>query len=243
MNYSRDEIIVLSISAGVIVLISFLLGFFLRKKSEKIKQLPFLTITIILFALEIVKQIINLVEGYDMWAFPLHFCSTYFIWFSIAHFTKGKFSQAMKTVAFVASFYLAALFYFDPSSIIGGACSNIFESFSTFHTFFFHHLVILYFCLVIALQAFDFKFKHLIYWAVSMTAYYCTAVTFAHVFDVNYMNILTSNIPFMESLRLSIGQLGYTIILGSLTIGVGAILIALASLITKKIKEKKHERV
>lgn len=239
MAYSKDDVLVLSITAGVIVLISVFIGIFLRKKSDKIKQIPFLVITILLLGMEVAKQILAAVNGYSLWTVPLHFCSTYFIWFSIAHFSKGKFSQGMRTVAFVASFYLVAMFYFNPQSIIGSATSDLFGSFGNFHTFTFHHLVILYFCLRVALLDFEFKFKYLIYWCISMVVYFGTAVLCAHLMNVNFMNILTSNIPFMESLRLSIGQVGYTIILGSLTVGAGAIIILIGSLITNKLKKKK----
>ena len=142
MAYSKDDIVVLSITAVIMVAISVLLGIFLRKKSEKVKQIPFIIITVLLLGMELVKQILGIVNGYSKWDLPLHFCSTYFIWFSIAHFSNGKFSKAMQTVAFVASFYLVALFYFNPQSIIGDASSDIFGSFDSFHTFTFHHLVI-----------------------------------------------------------------------------------------------------
>lgn len=242
MNYSKDEFLVLGISLAVMVAVSVLLGVLLKNKSSKIKSIPFLVITIVLIALEVVKQILAIVNGYSMWTFPMHFCSTYFVWFALANFSKGKFGGAMKTVAFVASFYLVALFYINPTSIIGDACKNVFESFGTFHTFFFHHLVILYFMLSIALKQCKFEFKHIVYWVVSMTIYYITAVIFANVFDVNYMNILYSNIGFMEDLRLAIGQVGYNIILGLLTVGVGAAVIAVLTKILK-IREKKHERI
>ncbi|MBE7073930.1 MAG: hypothetical protein E7379_02440 [Clostridiales bacterium] len=240
MAYSQDDVLVLSISAGIIVFLSVFAGIFMRNKSERIKQIPSLIITIILLALELAKQMLSIFEGYNLWNIPLHFCSTYFIWFSLANFSKGKFAQGMKSVAFVASFYLVAMFYFNPQSIIGNATSDLLGSFYNFHTFAFHHLVILYFCLNVALLNFNFKFIHVLYWCISMLTYYGIAVLCAHLFEVNFMNILYSNIPFMENLRLTIGQVGYTIILGSLTIGVGAVIILFASLINKKLKEKKE---
>lgn len=243
MAYSSDDVVVLSITAAVMVVISVLLGVFLRKRSEKIKQIPFLVITILLLVMEFVKQILSIIDGYSTWTIPLHFCSTYFIWFSIANFSKGKFSKAMKTVAFVASFYLVALFYFNPQSIIGDATSDLFGSFGNFHTFFFHHLVILYFCLTIALFNFRFELKHVYYWLISITSYYGIAVLFAHLLDTNYMNILTSNVSFMESMRLAIGQVGYTIIFGLMTIGVGAIIILIASLVTRHVEKKKSTAI
>ena len=238
MNYSKDEIIVLGISLFAIILLSMVLGAFLKNKSEKVKKIPFLTITILLVVMEAIKQIRSVLNGYSMWSFPLHFCSTYFIWFSLANFTKGKFQKAMQTVAVVSSFYLVALFYFNPTSIIGDACKHVFLNFGTFHTFFFHHLVILYFFLSLTLKQFDFKKEHSIYWLITIATYYLIAVTFAHIFDVNYMNILTSNIPFMESLRQATGQVFYTFVLGLLTVGVGAIIILILSYLTNKRRNK-----
>lgn len=241
MNYTKDEILVLAVALAVMILTAVLFRFWLKNKSEKVRQIPFLIITILIVVLEVVKQIRTIITGYDMWTFPMHFCSTYFIWFSLANFTKGKFSSAMKTVAIVASFYLVALFYINPVSIIGDACKNIFYSFNTFHTFLFHHLVIFYFILSIALKQVKFEKSHVYYWLVSMLIYYCTANIFAHVFQVNYMNILTSNIGFMENLRLSIGQVGYDIILGLLTVCSGAVIIDLLLLIARKKGEKQYD--
>lgn len=241
MNYTKDEFLVLGISLAVMILSAIFLGVLLKNKSEKIKQIPFIVITILIIALELIKQIRAIINGYDMWTFPMHFCSTYFVWFALANFTKGKFKKAMQTVAIMSSFYLFALFYFNPVSIIGDACKNIFYSFSTFHTFIFHHLVLYYFILSVALKQIKLEKSHIYYWLVSMLIYYCLANVFAHSFNVNYMNILTSNIGFMENLRLSIGQVGYDIILGLLTIGAGAVIIALLLLITRKKGEKQYD--
>lgn len=238
MKYSQDEIIVLSIALGIIVLIAIFIAILLRKKSDTIKSIPLLVITIILVGMEIVKQVKAFVGGYDLWTIPLHFCSTYFIWFSLANFTKGQFKNAMRVVAFIASFYLVALFYFDPVSIIGKSCSDIFGSFNNFHTFFFHHLVILYFFINLFMWNIKFQFKHVLYWLVSMSCYYIFAVIMANLLDVNFMNILVSNIPFMENLRMSCGQIIYNIVLGVLMIGVGAGVIAIITLITNKRRNK-----
>lgn len=239
MSCTKEEWIVLIIMLVGIIGIAILLGFLLRNKSEKIRRLPLLVVTIILIVLEVIKQVRSIVKGYDMWTFPLHFCSTYFIWFSFANFTKGKFQKAMQCVAFVASLYLVVLFYFDPVSIIGHSSTAVFESFSNFHTFVFHHLVLLYFFLVIALKTVDFKFEYCIYFSVSMVIYYCIAVLFANLFNVNYMNILHSNIDFMESFRVSCGQVLYNIVLGVLTVFAGTLIILILSLIRKKKFAKK----
>lgn len=240
MTYTKDEILVLGISLIMMVGISVFLMFLLKGKAEKTKKIPFLIITIILLILEITKQIRAIINGYSSWVIPLHFCSTYWLWFTLANFTKGKFQKSMQTVAIVSSFYLFALFYFDPTSIIGDVCKNIFLDFDTFHTFFFHHLVLLYFILSIFLKQWKFEYSHLTPWAICMGVYYSVAVFFANLFNTNYMNILYSNIFFMEKIRLNLGQVFYNILLGLLTVGVGLFVIFVT---TKIIKSKENKNV
>ena len=93
--------------------------------------------------------------------------------------------------------------------------------------------------LSIALNQLQPRYSHIIYWLVSMTIYYVTAVTFANIFNVNYMNILESNIGFMESLRISCGQVIYNIVLGLATVGCGAIIIAVVCKIRQHIQHRK----
>lgn len=239
MNATKEEWLILGLVLLAIIGIAIGLGFALRKKDEKIRRIPLIVITIVLVVLEIIKQTTSIIDGYSMWSFPLHFCSTYFIWFSLANFTRGKFQKAMQCVAFVASFYLLVLFYFDPTSIIGSSTTAVFASFYNFHTFVFHHLVLLYFFLTITLKMVDFKPKYCLHFSISMAIYYCIAVIFANIFSVNYMNILHSSIGFMENFRLACGQIIYNIALGLLTVFVGTIIILILHLILKKIKEKK----
>ena len=111
MNYTKAELVVLSVSLLVIIGISVALRCVLKNKSEKAKQIPFFVITIILLVLEVIKQVLAMQGGYSIGALPMHFCSTYFVWFSLANFTKGKLRTAMQTVAFVATIYFVLLFF------------------------------------------------------------------------------------------------------------------------------------
>lgn len=239
MGYTEAEFIVLGISLLVILAISFVLRLVLKNKSNMAKQAPFFVITVILLVLEIIKQVLAMQGGYSIGALPMHFCSTYFVWFSLANFTKGKFRAAMKTVAFVSTIYLVALFYFAPVIVIGDACKNIFATFGSFHTFVFHHLVILYFFLCLFLKNYHFEKRHLLHWVVSISAYYLLAVFVANKTGVNFMSILYCEIQYIDNIRLTVGQLAYNIGLGIVTVGIGACIIALASHYTQK-KEKKY---
>ena len=60
----------------------------------------------------------------------------------------------------------------------------------------------------------------------------------AYILDTNYCNILTSNIGFMESLRLSVGQIIYTIVMFLFAISASFVLLLVKLGITK-LKNKK----
>ena len=72
-----------------------------------------------------------------------------------------------------------------------------------------------------------------------MLTYYTIAVIAAHVFNTNYFSILHNIIPFMENIRLTFGQVIYTIILGSILIFGGMGVIKLSLLIKSKIEKNK----
>ncbi len=237
MGYTKSELIVLPIALFIMIAITFVLYYFLKEKSTKIQALPFQIITLLLILGEIAKQIIefNNPDGYDLWAIPLHFCSTYFFWFSLAEFSTGNFKTTMQNVAFVATIYLVVGIYVSPIGIIGHACDNIFESFSTAHTFFFHHLVILYFILGVAFKRFAPEKKHANTWVVCFGCYFILATACAHLLDTNYFNLLESIIEILENFRLWAGQIPYTIFMAIVTIGGGAIFL----FITAHLKEKR----
>ena len=239
MNYTKEELIILPIILIVMLLSAYLLRKVLLNQKEGVKRIPFLVITILIVVLEIIKQIKSIVEGYSMWTFPLHYCSTFFVWFSLAEFTRGEFRERLKSVAFITSFGLTALFYFYPGGVISDSCSHIFRDFSSFHTFTFHHLAMYYCWLSLFLSEYKPSKKDYKYWVICMLTYYTIAVIAAHVFNTNYFSILHNIIPFMENIRLTFGQVIYTIILGSILIFGGMGVIKLSLLIKSKIEKNK----
>jgi hypothetical protein len=240
-NWSESDKIVLPISLAVILAISVILSLLLRGKDEKIKKIPFIVITTIILVLEIIKQTKNIIEGYDLWSIPLHFCSLFIYFFPIACFAKGKFQEFGKTMSLVCSAWLIALFYINPGSIIGGGTTqNIFASFSRFHTFFYHHLAMLYFFCAVGLKFYEIKKSSFLYVAIGFTIYVLIAVPMAHILNVNFCNILTSNIPFMENFRLQFGQVLYTILMYLAGMAGGTVVCLLMLLVQKCFGRKKQ---
>lgn len=212
--WSKSDAIVLPLTLFSIILITVLLWFFLHKKDSRYKKIPLYVITATMLLLELIKQIRAIINGYDNWTIPLHFCSLFLYFFPLAVFTKGKVQEFGKTMSFVCSIWLFILFYFNPGSIIGSSTTqNVFQSFSSIHTFFYHHLAILFLFVSVSLGYYNFTYKNIIYVVIGFVLYAIFGVTMAHLTNTNFCNLLESNIPFMETFRQNVGQVLYTIVM------------------------------
>ena len=191
-----------------------------------------------------VKQLYNAFNGsYSTWIIPLHFCSMFVFLIPLAEFFNGKIRDMSQALAFTCSFMFVALFYFQPSGVLGNATSNVFGSFNSFHTFVYHHLIILYFGLTISLNLYKPKMKHTLYVFIGLTIYFIVGVSFAFILNTNYCNFLYSVIDIVESLRLHFGQVLYLIGMYIFGIILSCGFMLIINLIYKKIKEKKIKNV
>ena len=77
-EWTDSELIVLPIAFACMLVITIAISLGLKNKSEKIANIPLTIIAILLVVLEIIKQIVNIVQGYVWWSLPLHFCSFFF---------------------------------------------------------------------------------------------------------------------------------------------------------------------
>lgn len=220
--YTRAELIVLLPLLCIMVGITIALYMLLKNKSKRIQNIPFIAITILLWIGEIIKQILNFRDGFDAWRLPIHYCSTLFIWFTLAEFTKGKFRNVMENIAFVSALLLFAVFYLYPRGILGDNCEQPFEDYYSFHSIYHHHMSLLYFMLGVAFKRFHPTHKLGWIWVLCTSIYYIIAIICAYALDTNFFNILESVIPPVESLRLLCGQVVYTIGLGGVLIFFGA---------------------
>lgn len=238
LNYTKAELIVLPVALIVIVAITVGLYFLLKNKSENIRRIPLIVIAATILVLEVVKQIINICEGYSLWAIPLHFCSLFLFFFAFASFFKGKFAEFGKTMSFVCGTLFLLLFYINPTSIIGDSCKNIFASFSSFHTFIYHHFIILFYFIMLSLGLYQPTKMSLLHPIIGICGYAAIAIPMAYALNVNFCNILTSNIPFMETFRVACGQVAYLALMIIFACGVGCLAVYVMLLINKKIKRK-----
>ena len=222
MTYTKAEVMVIIPGFFILLGITLLLWFFLRNQSQKVKDIPFFCIAVIILALEIVKQIRNALTEKDLWALPFHYCSTFFLWFSLAEFSWGKFRKHMQNMAFISSICLLAVFYIGPRGILGSNCDAPFSDFKSFHGLTYHHLALLYGLLGIALKRFHPSIIDGWLWVLCSGIYFIIAMTCAYTLDENYFNVLYSIIPPLEWIRVTLGQVPYLIVLATFLLFGGA---------------------
>ena len=233
--YRSAEAFLIPFMFFILLGVTILLWLLLHDASERVKNVPFIVITVLLIVGEVGKQALSIKQGYDFWNLPLHFCCTYFLWFSLAEFSFGKFRQTMQKIAFVATLYLCVGLYVAPRGILGSACENVFGNYFTAHSFFFHHLVILYMMLSIAFKRFKPQKRDAWVWKICFTVYFTTAAICAYTFQENFFDILNSEpLPIFEPFRLAVGQVAYNACLALVVVFFGAVFIRVAVRVRQK---------
>lgn len=211
-KWSNDDFVVLPLALVCIILVSLVARFFLCKHVD-LKLFPLKLIAILVVVLEIIKQILNVIKGFNPWHLPFHYCSLFVFLFPFAQFGSKKFKEFITPVAFACSMTVFISFYLSPDAIIGSSSSHLFRDFNSFHTFFFHHLVFLYASLSVALDAYKPKKKDFKNVLIVVLVYCMCGVFLSYVFNQNYNNFLFSVIGVVERLRVSLGQIPYIILL------------------------------
>lgn len=199
--------------------IAVLLGFLLKNKSEETKLLPLRIIASAILLLELAKQVISLSRdgGYDFYHLPLHYCSLFIFLLPLHAFSFGKVKKYIDGITFASTASLFLFFLIIPTILYPeGAITNVANNFFDFHTLAFHHLVVLYFFIAIALKQFNLNFKKdFPVIAIILSAYVIVATILAYIFKENYQNLLKCNMEALDNIRLmmvdAIGWLGQAI--------------------------------
>lgn len=213
-EYGTAEWIVMPTMLVLIVFAGFLMRYLFRNKSDKIRNIPLTIIAVVLIALEIAKQIYLIAtDTWTTWAIPMHFCSWFLIWFALAQFTRGKFNQLARGCSIASCIVMTVSFYASPKNIVGEACSNYFNNFTSFHTLTFHMLVVAYGIWSIILNVYRAEKRHIWQAVALFAAEFLLIIASAYIFDTNFTNVLTSSIPLLEQFRLTCGQVPYLLVM------------------------------
>ena len=215
-------------AVAVMVIAAVILRRLLKNKADKIRMLPFRIIAVALVILEIGKQGMSLINGYDLYVLPFHFCSLALFMVPVMAFYKGKHTAAVRNITAVvcASITLLTLIY--PNLIYSGwNVINYFHGYGDFHTVTFHNLVIFAFILILALDLHtpqpSGEAKQLIWFTVGFCL---VSASMATILETNYANYYQCNIPVFENIRVGLqpvlgvwnAQLLYITIVSVLTV-------------------------
>ncbi len=226
--WTKEHFFLIIPSFIVFIVFGVILGKLLKNKSEKIKYIPLQIITLILLALEFMKQGYNIRDnGYDLYALPFHYCSLFLYLLPFHSFYKGKYKKFTDAVSLSC---LASLFLFMlvmPDVVFSaGNIKGFSQSFSSFHTVVFHLIVCLYFVLTLSLKLYDFDVKKdLKATAIFLAIYVVIATIMSFSLKVNFHNLYKCNLGMVEDIRLALmevigifGHILYVVVLFFLTI-------------------------
>lgn len=196
----------LPILAVMLVLAAFL-KMWLGKKDLSVRMIPLQVIACALVLLEIGKQVLSILRGYDLYHLPFHFCSLFIFTLPVMAFYRGKYRQTVGGVvsALCAAVFLLMLIY--PNLIYSaGNIHEFFEDYFSFHTVAFHNLVMLAFVLIVALDLHETARTgpEIRATAIFTAGFGVVAATMSQLLKTNYANMYTCNIPVLEELRLTV---------------------------------------
>lgn len=214
---------------AVMIVLSLVLRKLLGSKPLESRMLPIRIIACLLVLLEIGKQGLSLLRGYDLYHLPFHFCSLFIFMVPAMAFYRGKYRAAVSAITSAICISLLLLMLIYPSLIYSaGNIHEYFTDYFSFHTVTFHNLVMLASLLILALQLHTPQPKGEPKTVMRFTVGFCAvSASMAQLLKTNFANYYSCNIPVFEELRLSLQaplgygltQLLYVLIVSALNIG------------------------
>lgn len=206
--WTKEHAITLLPALAVMIVVGVLLYRVLGNKSDKARMLPIQLIACLLIVLEVGKQGLSLMRGYDLYHLPFHFCSLFIFALPFMAFYKGKHISTVRgvTAALCMAVFLLMLIY--PNLIYSaGNIREYFTDYFSFHTVTFHNLVMLALVLIVALGLYTpserGEGRAVLLFGIWFSV---VAASMAHLLKTNYANFYTCNIPILETVRLNVAQ-------------------------------------
>ena len=198
-------------AVAAMIVIAVILRAAIGKKDIKIRMIPFQIISCILLALEIGKQVVSVIKGYDLYHLPFHFCSLFIFMMPLMAFYKGKHKTAVTAISSAICMATTFLTLVYPCLIYSvWDITNFFSDYFCFHTVVFHNLVIFGLILILALDLHTPQPKETKAVILFTVCFCVVSATMAQLLETNFNNYYSCNIPPLEDLRLSLqGTLGY----------------------------------
>ncbi len=198
------------------------------KKSLSVRMIPIQIMAVIVILLEIGKQVVSFINGYDLYHIPLHYCSMLIFALPAMAFYNGKHKETVRAVSASLCMAMTLLTLIYPCLIYSaGNIENYWNGYMDFHTVTFHNLMIFATFCVLALDIYTPRPKGEQRAVVICVSIFCViSATMAQVLKTNYANYYSCNIAPLESVRLAVqaaagyvlAQLLYVLIVSALNI-------------------------
>lgn len=213
MGFWTHEHVISIIPTFILMLVfAIVLRKLLINKSYETRMLPIKLIAVILVIIEILKQVISYRRGYNLFHLPLHFCSIFVYVMPLMAFCRGKHQGRIRTIASAAMQALFVGMLIIPNLIyLGSEIPDFFKDFFSFHTVFFHNLVMLAYFLTITLDLHkpEGSKKETLFVTEFGLGFVAIVATMAHVLDTNFSQFLKASADFIDetvkSMELSLG--------------------------------------
>lgn len=209
--WTYEHAISLLPSLAVMLALAAILRITIGKKPQRVRMLPIQIIAVMILVLEVGKQVISVLRGYDLYHLPFHFCSMFIFMLPTMAFYRGKYQQKIYAITASLCVACAILTLVYPALIYSDAnVRQFFTDYFSFHTVVFHNLVILAAIFIVVLQVHvpEKGESHATIW---FTVGFCVvSATLAQLLKTNFNNFYSCNIPPLENLRLSLqASMGY----------------------------------
>lgn len=213
--YTRAEVIMMPLGLAVVLLLGLTLRRLLKDKSARVREIPLHVLGGLTLVLEIAKQLDHwlILRDWNPWFLPLHFCSYFLIWYAFALCTRGQLRQIAYACSLYGGIIMTAVLLTVPRMIVGDNCRNIFASFTAFHSYTFHMLVVAYWLWLLLLRVYQPNKNHIWQTTVIHMVMFALSMVAAFALNTNYVHVLTTTIGILERVRLSAGQAVYDVLL------------------------------
>jgi hypothetical protein len=88
----------------IMILITIVLSKVLGNKPHHIRMIPFQILAVILLLSEIIKQVLSIINGYDLYHIPLHVCSLFIFFIPLTAFYNKKGSEVINLFTCTSAF-------------------------------------------------------------------------------------------------------------------------------------------
>ena len=113
----------------IMILITIVLSKVLGNKPHHIRMIPFQILAVILLLSEIIKQVLSIINGYDLYHIPLHVCSLFIFLIPLMAFYRGKGFSIIRTFTCTVCMALSLFLIIYPNLIY--SADNIKNFFGT----------------------------------------------------------------------------------------------------------------